>query len=351
MSSSFLIIAAALAQVTGVVLDPSGKPVLTLPNVPEGECRVTSGTTINLDVPMKKILTVAGVVLDGDVPVPGATVIFDQARTTTDEKSRFAVTGDAADLVLRFDRGSTVRGSVIRKGVPVAHAKVYTRAVDPPNSSQWRETDDRGNFELRGIISGPHNVDVVITDRWRRLGVVPIKAGAPLVLELEGEPASLSGSIRGLAADERAVTEVVVVSVAGASASVQADDSYRVNEIAPGDVRVNVIVKMGSWVRNYVIPPLTLAPAESRTLDVDCSAALEISGRVTVDNNPVPGTQIHFVAKDDALYASATSDSRGEYQVRLHKGAYRVMVYARDRLIRSFEREITSSGRIDLECR
>jgi protocatechuate 3,4-dioxygenase beta subunit len=137
--------------------------------VVRGEGRGVVGAEVGLvpDDGGRRLSTVTGDDGRFEAIVPAGTALRVRARQRSGRVSdevRVDATGDAADLVLRFDAGGTIEGDAAAGGEPLSGAYVFVRRPDdhPDQPVTYTQTDDAGYFVLKDLPAGSYLVELQV---------------------------------------------------------------------------------------------------------------------------------------------------------------------------------------------
>jgi len=279
----------------------------------------------------------------------------------------------AVDLVLaNKPRTYSIRGKLIdsRTGQPPPRANVFVATQTPgasatgvdellgPNGPSRNYNAATGTFEIRELLPGTYNViatvqDAAIAGRGGPVGIssgmVPTSISSSDVdgLVLSVVPAgAIPGRLRvegqlqqGLTIDRVRIRLVAIGTTgslqrtlqsatgSGGMATVNADGTFRLNNVVPGDYRIEVFPPIGNLFLKEVRfegadalnTPLRYSGASNAGLDVTIATG---GGRIDgilsdARSQPVPSTRVVIVPERSRyrsdLYKVATTDQNGRF--------------------------------------
>jgi sarcosine oxidase gamma subunit len=231
---------------------------------------------------------------------------------------RQVVAGSASTPVeLRFPPGAQVSGRVVGEdGAGLGNVSV---AMSQARSTvTWTQTEADGAFRFSSVPDGSYSVMASEMQSERSSALLEVVvAGEPVRnLELRLGPgsdlATLSGRLLGLSPEEIPQAQVSVLRGADGPpmrGQVARDGSYRVDNLPPGEWRVQAYLPTGRGARETVrIEPGT----RTATLDLEFPAGLTLSGRVLVDGAPLAGAEVQALSHN----GENTRTSRTAYDGR-----------------------------------
>jgi hypothetical protein len=298
----------------------------------------------------------------------------------------------AIDLTLTTKpRTFSIRGKLVdsKTGQPPARANVLVTTqtpginrnsieVDAINAPNQNYNGATGTFEIRDLAPGIYTVIAVVPDQRPaelRFGQPQQSSGVLTVSvansDVEGSvisvapAASITGRLRiegqlpqSLTVDrirvallatgpDSAMRQRIPGGGASSSAQVTADGSFRLDNVAPGDYRIEVAGGAGrmfagtGFLREARLDgmdvlnnPLRFTASASGSLEIVIGAGGgQLTGTVTdVRSQPIPGTRIVLVpdrlrSRPD-LYRTATTDSNGRFSLAaVAPGDYRIFAW------------------------
>jgi protocatechuate 3,4-dioxygenase beta subunit len=256
-----------------------------------------------------------------------------------------------ADVTLR--RGLALRGEVVYEGAAVTQAFVSARSSAQGARSQSAQTDERGRFNLEGLVPGRYTVNAYAQGKGKaKLEDVDAEQAGPLRLVLErGATAVLTGRVLGLPAEEGLVAAVMAMGEEGTQAYTMVDGthSFRMEDAPAGRVQVRAVANdMSGSMRSSRPVDLTLAAGSETETVLRFAGDVVITGVVVRDGAPVPGVTVGFTAEDETGNMGRT-DGRGAYEVAgLEPGTYQVAVSG-DNVAFSTTYVASSSGEFDID--
>jgi hypothetical protein len=199
-------------------------------------------------------------------------------------------------LDIDLDAGEVSGRVVAASGVPAAGTEVQ---IMGPQHRIVRTGLD-GTFAFRSLLPGSYRLTARHPDAGEAAVPEVEVAGQPVVLPdlvLDaGEGCTVFGRVLGLALRDLAQAWVRAVPIAPepgysavqATSRVDSDGSYRLLRLVPGTWRIEA----GAGERRPVQRQLQLAAGEQAELDLELADGATLSGRVTVDNQPLAGLRV-----------------------------------------------------------
>jgi Carboxypeptidase regulatory-like domain/PDZ domain len=248
-------------------------------------------------------------------------------------------------VVLQLGAAATIAGTVFAQssGRPIPGATIALAATGTASLSGTATSDSAGSFSIGGLSPGSYDATVHAdgyTDQTRRGVTVATGQTFPLQVGLVG-----TGSVGGLVTDsaQRPLAGAVVRLAGGfgpgafgaaspqQEAVVGADGRYRLDNLAPGTVRLAASRDEASFG-----PAKSVDVVESQIAALDFSltdnGTLEGHVRLKSGAPPDPGTVVRAMQqgdmggfRDGAVIGSAPVDATGAYQLALPPGHYRVL--------------------------
>ncbi|HKE00047.1 MAG TPA: carboxypeptidase-like regulatory domain-containing protein [Planctomycetota bacterium] len=254
----------------------------------------------------------------------------------------------AADVLMRLERGATLRGTVVDAitGKPVAGARIDRIVDDPPNGSHAEgaaKTGDDGSFELANVAGAPcrlaasHEFYVERETEDLRptpgavLSVPPIALRLGGVIEgkaLDGAGEPFAGARVSAMLQRDGAPRARIGRSAYASEQVAADGAFRLTGLASGTWRVDVSV--GEVFDDSQETELrgTVAVVEGETAHVALQppirGACTVRGRVTRGREPVArarvSVRVHRPIQNprdsDGLWRYGKTDDEGRFAIQ-----------------------------------
>lgn len=269
------------AVVTGRVLSPSGEPAR------QAEVRV-QGTEV-----------FAGTVTDGEgryrldgVPPGRRAIEAEQEGLRVQRELDVRLGENNLDLVLEGG-GVEVSGRVVGPlGEPIANARVTLMGQRRGWGMAGAVSGADGSFSITGVEDGTYRL---IADRegfarTRESQEVTVSGSAITGVELRLAPGgAVAGRLLGLDFTELSQVEVSALGDRRA-AQVLPDGSYRLDNVAPGEIRV--VARLASG-RRQAEGTVTLEPGDPEVrLDLDFSGGFTLTGRVLRNGEPARGERV-----------------------------------------------------------
>lgn len=304
-------------------------------------------------------LTIRGTVADSEtlMPVPGATVRFNQTSQAGEAPARSVTTGEdgtfevialsageyAVEVVatnyvpaeprtvvfsddsnpaleLLLDAGETLEGTVVdaRTGDPVPDATITvisanaTEGFRRSRPSASSTSDEDGAFELTGLATSPVTVSVTHND-YPALQLSAV-TGEALRIELGG-----SGGVHGIVRRGGAPLEGVSLGFSqvggGANTSVATglDGRYEVRGLRAGDYRVNLRREQRARTLRTVVHENQMTE-----FNIDEPVGIRITGQVSVDEVRVQSGNIFAIDPQQGGRAGRSAiGTEGEYELEV----------------------------------
>ncbi|MGZ6124479.1 MAG: carboxypeptidase regulatory-like domain-containing protein, partial [Myxococcales bacterium] len=245
-------------------------------------------------------------------------------------------------VVLQLGAASAIAGMVLAQssGRPISGANVTLTASGSTSMAGTAASDAGGSFSINGLAPGSYDAVVHadgFSDQLRRGITVAVAQTFPLQVSLTG-----TGAVSGLVTDSagRMLAGAVVriapgfgpgAGVAQSEAVAGADGRYRLDNLAPGTVRLAASRDESSFG-----PTRSVAVVEGQESPLDFTLADNgtLAGHVQLKSGvpPDPGITIRAVQqgdmggfRDGAVLGSTAVDAGGAYQLSLPPGHYRVV--------------------------
>ena len=236
--------------------------------------------------------------------------------------------GTSIDVVLRLVARPTVRGRVLRAGVPVEGAEVVAIRKSPPARSWSAYSQADGTFVLThvppgdlAIAAAPYRVTAPQEIRVARAPVTGV------VVEVEAM-AAIRGRVTHRGVPVEGAQVCCVARPNGDRVTSGADGAYAFEGVEPGTYQLMASSdRVGAFVEPVAV---TVEAAEERRLDLEMPHAAVITGTVVDERGaPLPGLRVRFLQPSGDL-CFATSDEGGRYRCTSMTGGavYRASVFA-----------------------
>ena len=171
-----------------------------------------------------------------------------------EERHPHVIVADHSVTGLRWQvsTGQTIRGVVLDGGKPVPRVSVYADAKSDPNQPRahqtetWGgQTDERGGFELAGLLPGRYTIGVSAYSPPRATPPKPIEVTLPKGQDLDGVKIDLpaTGEVKGHVRDEKGqpIPKLQITLNSGVQyqyATAADDGSFSFPHVAAGEYRV-----------------------------------------------------------------------------------------------------------------
>lgn len=319
------------AVVTGLVVDAGGQPAIGaeirrwMPPLPEG--------AVFYEAPLA---TTDG---DGhyriDDLAPGHVRLEASHGTSGRAVSEIEAVSGESSLDFRLEAAATVSGTVVDAyGGPVAGAQVVVRAPLASWTPPRVVSDGAGHFEIRGLATGHYALEA-----WKRGEGRTLE---PVAFDLHDEPidglevpvaptGTVSGRLYGLEPEELASIRLHAGPLLDVG-SVDHEGSYRISDLSPG---AWVIVAEVTSTGRRAMGSVEIDPEDPEAhLDLDLGSGLTLSGLVTLDGEPWPGTAVTAFGPG-GVTASTRTGASGQFALSgLRAGDYLLEVVIPDRGVR-----------------
>lgn len=316
------------------------------------EVRIAGNETTTIDLPLGRGVTVSGRVTDETgLPVAGANVRIIHAErelrpgaegAQTAEDGTFTLTAlDPGEALLtvgkpgyvihrktvavegtrsidvQLTRGLAIQGIVTRDGKPVPGAQVDATTPAIGSDRQAVVTDGEGRFTFSGLIPAPYTVSARLQDQHAEMRDVDPTRQKDVVISLDQQPKGvIYGTVTGISPPAHGRVVVFNESSGSAEGAIDATGNYRIENAPLGTVQVAAVVEGESGTaRISTRREVESVAGEPLRVDLDLGANVRVSGRVTLDGNPVAEAEIHF--QNEAAAAGARSGEDGSYELRL----------------------------------
>ncbi len=244
-------------------------------------------------------------------------------------------------VVLQLGTASAIGGMVFAQssGRPISGASITLTASGSASMAGTAVSDAAGSFSIGGLAPGSYDATVHadgFSDQLRRGVTVALAQTFPLQISLTG-----TGAVSGLVTDSagRVLAGAVVriaagfgpaAGVAQSEAVAGADGRYRLDNLAPGTVRLAASRDESSFGPTRSVD---VAEGQESPLDFTLTDNGWLAGHVQLKSGapPDPSTTVRAVQqgdmggfRDGAVLGSAQVDAGGAYQLSLPPGHYRV---------------------------
>ena len=259
-------------------------------------------------------------------------------------------------LDLRFDGGIEVSGLVTDiDGEPVADAAVRLAPVGRYYGGPEAVTGADGRFEMPGVKEGEYDLWVEAFEYAPFPGERRVTVEADPVYGLDvtlDRGGAIAGRVTGLDPEKLGKVSVVAQSTAGRGWNTGTIDSkgrYRIEHLYPGEY--NVVARLGDSGRRAKEQVTLDAGVEELSTDLKFDDGLVLSGRVTLDEEPVAGLSVIVEGLDVDRSGWATTGERGGFAVEgLEPGRYQVKLRDwQEGLAHDETLDLSTSREIELE--
>jgi protocatechuate 3,4-dioxygenase beta subunit len=283
---------------------------------------------------------------------------FGKAGYLSAEKT-ITLSGRTATLDAQLSAGLTATGMVVTDaGVPVPDAAVRATSGAEGMGGHGASTDANGAFHIDGLAPGHYAFRASKQGFGNgQVSDFDISAGAPVRVVM-ATGGVIFGHVTGLTADQSGAATVSASSSTGnASAPVDSSGSYRMEGAPTGTVRVSAAINGRLFTDSKSTPSQSVQvdSGGSIQVDLDFSNDIVISGHVTRQGQPVPGSIVAFSPRAGRMDArvQTTTDSNGAYSASgVTVGAYAVSVVDLQRLAPyTTTYDVKSSATFDIDIR
>jgi 5-hydroxyisourate hydrolase-like protein (transthyretin family) len=310
--------------------------------VDPGRTEVTATTDENGDYELKGLPA-------GAITVQVTKRGYQAARRAVD-----AAPGARVDFALT--RGLSLRGVVVAGDAPVPEARVSASSGALDAAPQDATTDASGRFTISGLSPARYTIEATAAGKGRaKVEDVDVATAGEVRLVIDaGGHATIVGTVAraGTPDGSPAMVMILVEGAEGENAHAIADDkgAFRVDDAPTGRVVVVASAMAGSSTRSSAPVELTLAPRSETAVTLEFREDAVVSGTVFRNGAPLPGVRVAFQPSGAASSAgsSTRTDSGGRYRVGLALGAYAVMVSG-ERTSYTTELEVKESAVFDLD--
>jgi hypothetical protein len=264
-------------------------------------------------------------VLEG---VPGGRLAVTAGASGHATRELQVLVNDATpNLEIGLSTGGTISGFLVTAtGAPISGGKVFL-GNDANQIALADETNPAGEFSFKHLAAARYRImaSAAAGTASQELTLAPDERRDGIVLNV-GEGRSIRGVVRGLRPEQLPQSFISLRSDAKTgSFSAQPDDqgNYALHGVPPG--RAHLTASAGLYRQLY--KTLDVPADKDVTLNIEFPAGTRLSGRVTQNGKPMPGTSIWVrpVERPDDILYSARSAENGSYEIDgLAAGEYEI---------------------------
>ena len=264
--------------------------------------------------------------LDGLAPDETITLMY-RKDGYVDRSDRLRVTKENGPVDVVLTRGLTIKGRVIdAEGKAASDVTVVASTAAHGSSYRDTKTGADGVFELRGLVAGRYDFEV---DRGSAISGsardVDIELVHDVIIRIEREPSgTIAGRVRGVNATMFMRTLEVHAADGRMEGEVNADGSFRIENVPVGIVQVSAAVGGMSGMRNTRSASVDVTANAVANVELVLEEQRTLRGRVTRNGQPVPKAEVSLSGSGGSAHAPTSDD--GVYEIHADAGRYAVTV-------------------------
>lgn len=307
-----------------------GARVIALPDPGEGPHHIASGWAISED--------------DGRFRIPGLSpghyrlIAAAEGLATKAPVDAMVQAGTATkDTIVVVSATARVRGVVMMGDKPIAGATVMAMAGTggPDGPSAAAASQDDGTFTLQGV---PMGTVAIAAMPYQVVAPKQLEVKSPTVDNVKLEVAALASLHGKITRNKQPVTDGILMGP-GLPDVVRADTNgdYRVEGVRPGEL--SFFADSEEHKAFAPVQGVKIAAGEDKLLDIELDFAGRVKG-VVVDEvgKPVPAVYVRLLNDDDGDMGQSMTNGKGEFDAgSMSGGEYRASVYPSPMAGQAFE--------------
>ena len=242
----------------------------------------------------------------------------------TSAKPAVAAPGSSnAEITIVVSKRARISGKVVMGGKPVAGARMSVAGPDLLRRAAFSQDD--GTFVLEGVPMGKQELNAGTYEVLTPKTVDTTGGSAENVTVEVAELAALRGKVLRKG---KPVSDTVVQTSIGQSASSDAEGKYEIRGLPPGELQVTA-QSFGSVTAFAPFQKVKLTAGTDTELDIDLTGGAEVHGTVVdATGNPVPGVYVLLTEPKLGDLGESMTDAKGQFRCTSMTGGgtYRVAV-------------------------
>lgn len=244
--------------------------------------------------------------------------------------TKVAAGADDQRVDVTLSHGRKLSGRVLdASGAGVAEAGISASSQVHGAEAQTTTTAADGSFTLTGLIEAHYDIEAQKEGAGEAsLADIDVKTTKPVVLRLVSKPkGAIHGTVAGAARGDWMMGMVHARSENGmASAQIQRDGTYRIENVPAGEVTVAAVLTAADR-ESTSSKTVTLPPGADIEVHLAATGNITINGRVTSEGRPIPSQSVAFGSASGYGRWRITTAEDGTYQISgLEPGSYWVQV-------------------------
>lgn len=304
----------------GRVHDPAGEAI---EGVSVAMARESMSTSYGVEMPTSA--ADGTFELDGLSPGEAITLMY-RKDGYVERSDRLRVTKESEPVDVVLTRGLTVKGRVIDgEGKPAPGLIVIASTAAHGSSARNTKSDRDGVFELQGLVPGRYDFEAGIgSPASGSTADVDIEVVHDVTIRVERKPSgTIAGRVRGINATVFMRTLQIQAAEGSMNSEINADGSFRVENVPAGLVQVSATLGGTNGVRNTRSVSVEVIANAVVNVELALGEPRTLRGRVTRNGQPVPKVEVSLTGSG---YANAWTGDDGMYEIHADPGRYSVTV-------------------------